>query len=201
MIEILKDKKIVFIGGGMACRSILQIILSKTFSDQGIIILGVADINDQAVGLKYARENGIFVTDDYRDFFQYKNLDLIIELTGNKGVLDAIVENKPADVELMDHIDAMYLWDFVQIEEKKLAVEQELQKGITENRAVCNLFEQFSDDLTNIMQERTRSLLEIKKRQERRNRELSSLCCNTVLARHRIATVLSHRGKCFRSLV
>ncbi len=176
MKKILKNKKIAFIGGGRACKVILQIFLGDTFAGQRPDILGVADINQHAVGLKYAQNHGIFTVQDYRELFNLPGLNLIIELTGSEEVRAAISKAKPADISLMDHIDAMYVWDFVQIEEKKLAVQKALREGVFEKKVVHDLFDQFSNDLSTIVKERTKSLQKIKEGQELRNRELSSLC-------------------------
>jgi len=62
MREILKDSNIAIVGGGRVCKAILKIILGEDFINQKLNILGVADINDNAKGLMYAREKGIFTT-------------------------------------------------------------------------------------------------------------------------------------------
>lgn len=177
MKEVLRNKNIAFIGGGMACRAILKIILGETFLGQRPNIVGVADINDQAPGLKYAIMNGIFTTHDYRKLYNIRDLNLIIELTGNDEVRDNINKTKPKNIKLMDHIEALHLWDFVQIEEKKIEVLDEIRKGIADKKGYCALFEHFASDLARILlEERTKDLQEIQEKQERRNRELSSLC-------------------------
>jgi acetaldehyde dehydrogenase (acetylating) len=81
MEKIARDSNIAIVGGGNVCKEILKIIFSEDFSHQRPKIIGVADIDDQAEGLRYARDMGIFTTHDYKPFYTTKDLDLIIELT------------------------------------------------------------------------------------------------------------------------
>ncbi len=67
MKEILQNSNIAIVGGGRVCNAILEIVLGENFLKQKLNISGVADINDKAQGLTYAREKGIFTTLDYRD--------------------------------------------------------------------------------------------------------------------------------------
>jgi len=54
----LQNSNIVIVGGGKVCRAVLAIILGKNFINHKLSILGVADINDKAEGLVYAKERG-----------------------------------------------------------------------------------------------------------------------------------------------
>ena len=95
MREILQNSNIVIVGGGRVCKAILKIVLGENFVNQKMNILAVADINDNAEGFIHAKENGIFTTMDYKDLFQIKDLNLIIELTGDNEVLEKLKKTKP----------------------------------------------------------------------------------------------------------
>ena len=81
MIETLLGSNIAIVGGGRICKAILQTLSSENFGQKSFTILGVTDIDDQSMGLKYAKQLGIFTTNDYRRLFILKDLDSIIELT------------------------------------------------------------------------------------------------------------------------
>jgi len=51
-------------------------------------------------------------------------LDLIIELTGDNRVLEELKATKPKGVRLIDHFEAMSVWDFLQIEEANVKVKE-----------------------------------------------------------------------------
>ena len=86
MKKILHNSNIAIIGGGRVCKEILKIVLSDIFSNKMISIVGVADINNKAVGLLYAKKKGIYTTNNYNDLFKIKDVNPIIELTGDNLV-------------------------------------------------------------------------------------------------------------------
>jgi len=157
MKDILHNSKVAIVGGGKVCEAILKIVLGKNFP-QKVDILGIADINEQAKGLVYGREKGIFTTMDYCDLYQLDGLNLIIELTGDDGVLNQIKSTKPADVRLIDHFEAMSVWDFLQIEEERVRIKRDLRKYMSEPEEIEREFDLFSQQLAKIVEERTRHL-------------------------------------------
>ena len=158
MEKITRESSIAIVGGGNVCKEILKIIFSEDFSDQRPKIIGVADIDDQAEGLRYARDMGIFTTSDYKQFYATKNLDLIIELTKDDRLRETIKKTKPAKVRFIDHYEAMAVWDFLQIEEQSIKARKELQKNGGDREKTKKLFEQFSDHLARIVADRTTHL-------------------------------------------
>ncbi|MFH1624234.1 MAG: PAS domain S-box protein, partial [Pseudomonadota bacterium] len=175
MKEILRNKNLAFIGGGIACKAILQILLAKTFSNEGWDIIGVADINNKAEGLLYAREKGIFTTLEYKDLYGFKELDLIFELTGDDKILEEIRATKPSDIVLIDHFEAMSVWDFLQIEEMRVRIRGKLRKLIGDPEKVETEFDLFSQQLGKIVKERTRHLQSVEKELVERDRVLSQI--------------------------
>ena len=158
MEKITRESSIAIVGGGNVCKEILKIIFSGDFSDQRPKIIGVADIDDQAEGLRYARDMGIFTTRDYTQFYAAKDLDLIIELTKDDRLRETIKKTKPAKVRFIDHYEAMAVWDFLQIEEQSIKARKELQKNGGNRETTKKVFEQFSDHLARIVADRTTHL-------------------------------------------
>ncbi|MDI6789799.1 MAG: ATP-binding protein [Thermodesulfobacteriota bacterium] len=125
------------VGGGRACKALLELLTGGVLRQVKMNILGVADINEEAAGLKYAREMGIFSTNDYKLFYGLNGLDLIIELTGDNEVRKAIMETKPSHVQLMDHISARLFWEIME-GEQKLKIQKELAEIANFLRVVIN---------------------------------------------------------------
>jgi len=175
MREILQNSNIVIVGGGRVCKAILAIVLGENFINHKFNILGVADINDRAEGLVYAKERGISITTDYKDLFSIKGLNLIIELTGDNKVLEKIKKAKPAKARLIDHFEAMSAWDFLQIEEERLRIKKDLNKYIDEPERIKIEFDLFSQQLAKIVEERTRHLQTVEKELVERERALSQI--------------------------
>jgi PAS domain S-box-containing protein len=133
MIDDIEKFKIGIIGGGKRCKALLESIYSGKEAVTRPEILGVADTSDQAAGLRYAREKGIFTTNDYRDLFAIEELELVLELTQDDSLKQGIQAHKPPGVLLVDHYDALAILDAYRIRAKKMEVVDKMtdRDGIT----------------------------------------------------------------------
>ena len=120
----------VIVGGGDACLSLLELQYKDRESSRlNMKILGVADSNPDAAGLRYAKDMGIFTTGDYRDLFTLENINLIIELTGSHEIREEISAIKPSSVSFLGHEVARLVWDFFQMEAEKTHLEKERKQN------------------------------------------------------------------------
>ena len=94
---------IAVVGGGSRCRVLMDSIEKHTFREISPKVVAVADPKDDAPGLVKAREKGLFVTNDYNDFFARDDVDLIIELTGKQDVYEDILLKKKETVRAVNH--------------------------------------------------------------------------------------------------
>ena len=117
---------VAFIGGGKGCYDILHHLKFYPPVHFKPNIIGVADPNTHAIGRNHAERLGIPTTSDYRPFLQNKDLDLIIELTGDDRVLADIHNNKLASIKVLDHVGALFLWEIIAIQEEKLHLEKKV---------------------------------------------------------------------------
>ncbi|MBW2606621.1 MAG: PAS domain S-box protein [Deltaproteobacteria bacterium] len=155
MEKIIEESNIAIVGGGMVCKAILQIIFSDNFKGQRPNILGVADKDDSAEGLRYAREKGIYTTNNYKELFEFKNLDLIMELTKDEKFRETIKKTKPPGVSLIDHFEAVSVWNFFQIEEAKTKFIRRLHNSKDDFEKIVALFKGYSDHFERIITERS----------------------------------------------
>ncbi|MBW2350304.1 MAG: PAS domain S-box protein [Deltaproteobacteria bacterium] len=133
MMEEHKGLKVAIVGGGNGCKAIMDMIFAETLRQLHMEIIAVADINSKAPGYRYAQENGIYTTMDYRDLYKIKNLNMILELTGRDDVANEISRNKPEHIRLMDHITARVFWDVFEIEEERLADEKRAEETLRQS--------------------------------------------------------------------
>lgn len=122
-----KLMKVAVIGGGQRCKTFLEMLDARKFPNLRASIVAVADINDQAVGMQLAREKGIFTTNDYHDFFGIKELDLVIELTGNEELLKDFLRNYPAKVRVLEATISRLFSDVIQFQEEYHRKKRELE--------------------------------------------------------------------------
>jgi PAS domain S-box-containing protein len=116
-MEQIKTLNVAIVGGGPGCKAIMDMIFAEKLSQLRMKLIGVACTNPRAAGYLYAQETGTYTTRDYRDLYKFKDLNMIIELTGREDVADEISRTKPQHVRVMDHVAAHLFWDIFQAEE------------------------------------------------------------------------------------
>jgi signal transduction histidine kinase len=94
---------IAIVGGGKACQFFLELLKKESFPYLNIHIAGVCDINPEAEGLLMAKQMDIFTTDNFKDLFNIKDLDGIIELTNSREVLLELIKLRPKTVGIVEH--------------------------------------------------------------------------------------------------
>jgi PAS domain S-box-containing protein len=140
---------VAIVGGGPGCRAVMDMILTKRLSQLHMKLTAVACTNSEAPGYRYAREKGIYTTQDYRELYKLEHLDMIIELTGLDEVANEISRTKPSHVRLIDHVAARLFWDIFEIQEERIAEQRWSEANLRKAR----------DELERLVWERTRELL------------------------------------------
>ena len=163
MIDNLLKSNIAIIGGGKFCKLLLQYLFDDSILEFHPTILGVADADDQAEGMKIAAEMGIYTTADYRDLFRLKNLQLLVEITDNPTLSKIIRETKPAGVQLVDYLEARGLWSSLQLEKEKRQALKELLDKKELTPEISSFFEQFADQLADVMKQHNDRYLQIER--------------------------------------
>ena len=101
MVSLLENSKIAIVGGGEFCLELLQTLYRETQWTRRPEVIGVADINEKAVGFLFAKEKGIFTTTNYNDFFTMAGINMI----SGPGMLDfescISLEKLVIDVEII----------------------------------------------------------------------------------------------------
>jgi PAS domain S-box-containing protein len=137
------------VGGGKGCESVLKMVKDDTLGRFRLCIQGVADVDPQAPGLRYAREIGIpLVTTDYRELYQIPDLHLIIELTGSYEVRDEIERTRPRKIRLIDHFGARLFWELHQAEEAVIRQRTEMRERVeTERKRIFQILNSIPDEI------------------------------------------------------
>ena len=120
MIDNIEALNIGIIGGGKRCKALLEAIYHETDPAKRPRILGVADNDPDAAGMKAARHLGIFTTNDNRELCLIEDQDLLLELTPDDSLEQRLRADKPPGVLLVDHYDAMAILDYFRIKAKKI---------------------------------------------------------------------------------
>jgi two-component system, NtrC family, sensor kinase len=121
---------IAIVGGGRACKFFLELLQSDYLKYLDINLIGVCDINPEAEGLLMAKKMGIHTTDNFREFFAFKELNSIIELTNSRDVLLDLVKLRPKGVGVLEHNIGMIFRLFHDVDQQLKSAEYQasLQK-------------------------------------------------------------------------
>jgi PAS domain S-box-containing protein len=129
--ERSEGPNIAIIGGGTRCQDLLEMLAHDRFKRLKAKIVAVADTNPEAPGFLLAKEQGIYTTTDYHDFFQLSNVDLVIELTGKEDLLTDILQHKTPDMQVCDHAISRLISDMVSFKGEYKARERDLSLSQT----------------------------------------------------------------------
>ena len=143
MPTLLNNINIAIVGGGRFCKALLEAVSEGKDTTLAPEILGVADVNPYAVGRLYAKKNGIFTTDDYKDLYALEDLHLIIELTKDLSVGEDIKRTKPAGIQFIDFFEARSLLDRLHIRNKKQDILEKLKEYPEFTCEIEDLFKEF----------------------------------------------------------
>ncbi len=118
--------KIAIIGGGRRCRSLLEMIDAERFPWLNAEIVAVVEPNEEAVGVKLAKEKGIFTTKSIEDLYAMENLDLVIELTGKEEHLKGFLKRGSSQVQVLGATISRLFSDLIRFQEERLFRERQL---------------------------------------------------------------------------
>ncbi len=151
MANILKGAKMAFVGGGVLCRHIIELIQNFDFSGKKPRVVGIADPDPQAEGMRLARSEGIFTTSDYQKLFKVKDVEVLIDLTKDDQLAEEIDKRRPGGLRFLNHYEFFSLWDLLQIEGEKEKILDQLQENVGSYQNTRGLFEEFSNHLEGIV--------------------------------------------------
>jgi PAS domain S-box-containing protein len=155
MITNIYNANIAIVGGGNLCKNFLEIISDEVFAKDRPKIIGVADLDKKAPGFLYAKNMGFLTTSDYRFFYQFDELDIILEITKNNTIPSDIKKTMPSHVKLIDHFEANSLWHNLMIEKEKRSAVKEIKKCEHRQEEIEDIFEKTFKKVKKIVNEET----------------------------------------------
>jgi PAS domain S-box-containing protein len=89
-------QNVLIIGGGKGGTAILKILHEVSLMK----IIGISDLNEEAIGLRLAKEWGIPAGRDWREFLD-DSVDIVVEVTGDQKVFEAVREERGKNTVLI----------------------------------------------------------------------------------------------------
>ncbi|MBN1277587.1 MAG: PAS domain S-box protein [Deltaproteobacteria bacterium] len=125
----MKTVKTAIIGSGPACTKILDLLLGAWHHDNKIQIAGIADKNQESPAIRRARSLNIPTTADYRELLSVKDLNFIVELTGDPGLKEVILNEMPDNVNIIDSASAEFFLRLLSSDTEKKGIEADSPGG------------------------------------------------------------------------
>jgi PAS domain S-box-containing protein len=163
VIRKILGSTIAIVGGGRACKAFLEFLADAVFTGQVPEILGVADIQQDAVGMQRARTLGIPTFADYTELFRMPQLQTLLELTNSSAIIETIRQTKPPGLRFIDRFEARAIRDYLQVEKVKLESYRELQRVKHDPESVQALYHVLVDRFSAIIERRNRRSHEIER--------------------------------------
>lgn len=95
-------------GEGLCCEFIENLYRQRIHRTLNLKIIGIAvkDKNSPIINYVKERDNNIYITTDYHELYNLKDLDIIIDLSGSEKVFKDLVNTKPSHVSVIDRKSA-----------------------------------------------------------------------------------------------
>ena len=129
---------IAIVGAGRQGSRLIDVLQQHEFEEIRPVIVAVADIDANAAGMQKAKRLGIPTTVDYRDLFQRYDLDLIVELTGQRDVFLDILAKKSINVRAISSNVVKLFWELSRVSASEKKARQELHEASAMYKMVIN---------------------------------------------------------------
>jgi two-component system sensor histidine kinase DegS len=106
-------------------------------NDPLVSIVGVAEVNSQAPGVRLAKRLGIPMTRRYRDLLEIESVDLIIDVTGNPDVERTLQDFHRMGVTVIGGGSAKFMWELI---EARIRATGEIEKTLTRYQTLYRLY-------------------------------------------------------------
>jgi len=102
--------RVAIIGAGAGGSALLSILVG----DPLVQLVGIAEINPKAPGLRLAKRHSIPIVRDYKELLRSENIDLVIDVTGHRKVEEALAEFDRAGVAVIGGTSAKFMWQLME---------------------------------------------------------------------------------------
>ncbi|MEK9172513.1 MAG: histidine kinase, partial [Nitrospirota bacterium] len=126
---------VAIIGAGKGGSALLSILAP----DPLVRIVGVAEINPKAPGLRLAKRYGIPVSRNFRDLVSSEEVGLVIDVTGNPEVEEALFELDRVGVAIIRGTSAKFMWQLI---EARVRANAEIKRQVKKFQDLSRLYEQ-----------------------------------------------------------
>ncbi len=125
--------RVAIIGGGQGGTALMEIFAE----DPLVTVVSLSEIRPQTIGVRLAKKLGIPVVRRYQDILKMKDVDLVIDVTGNPDVEKALLEAHAPHVALVGGASAKFMWQLI---EARIRASAEIENTLTRYQSLFRLY-------------------------------------------------------------
>ena len=125
--------RVAILGGGHGGKALLEIFAQDPLAR----IVGLAESKTRTSGTKLAKQFGVPVTKDYRELLKLKDVDLIIDVTGNAEVGQVLQRIRRPKLAIIGGASAKFMWQLI---EARIRATTEIEKTLTRYQSLFRRF-------------------------------------------------------------
>ena len=125
--------RVAIIGGGHGGTALMEIFAE----DPLVTVVGLSEIRPNTMGVRLAKKIGIPVLRRYQDLLKIKDVDLVIDVTGDPEVEKALLESHAPHLALVGGASAKFMWQLI---EARIRASAEIENTLTRYQALFRLY-------------------------------------------------------------
>jgi two-component system, NarL family, sensor histidine kinase DegS len=145
--------RVAIIGGGRGGTALMEIFAE----DPLVTVVGLAEIRPQTAGVRLAKKLKIPVVRRYQDLLKLKDVDLVIDVTGDPEVERALLKIQAPHLALVGGASAKFMWQMI---EARIRASAEIERTLTRYQSLFRLYVKEEAESA-VDEERTRIACEI----------------------------------------
>ncbi len=125
--------RVAIIGAGRGGTALMEIFAK----DPLVTIVGVAEVRPVTSGVRLAKKLGIPVVRRYQNFLKMKDVDLVIDVTGNLEVEQHLSEVSTPQLAIVGGESAKFMWQLI---EARIRASAEIESTLTRYQSLFRLY-------------------------------------------------------------
>ena len=127
------SSRVAIIGGGHGGTALMEIFAE----DPLVTVVGLSEIRPHTMGVRLAKKIGIPVLRRYQDLLKIKDVDLVIDVTGDPDVEKTLRESHAPHVALVGGASAKFMWQLI---EARIRASAEIENTLTRYQSLFRLY-------------------------------------------------------------
>ncbi len=127
------SSRVAIIGGGHGGTALMEIFAE----DPLVTVVGLSEIRPHTMGVRLAKKIGIPVLRRFQDLLKIKDVDLVIDVTGDPDVEKTLLESHAPHLAMVGGASAKFMWQLI---EARIRASVEIENTLTRYQSLFRLY-------------------------------------------------------------